>query len=69
MLKNNFKKSISAILILISLSSVTPFLTTTYAVNSIITPSNMSLSTINPIIIDAKDYSLDITGTTDTSTQ
>jgi len=68
MFKNNFKKSITAIIILISISSVSPFLTTTNAV-SLTNFTNVSESTSNPIIIDAATYKLDITGTTDTSVQ
>lgn len=75
MLKNNFKKSITTLIILISLSNVSPFLLTAKAVgvaNSAIlavNPSSISEPTSVPTIIDAQAYGLDITGTSDTSVQ
>ena len=67
MLKNNFKKSITTIIILIALSNISPLLTTTIATSLNVKSSSISLSTTSPIIIDAKTYNLNITGTSDTS--
>ena len=68
MLKNNIKRSLTLIIILISLSNVSPFITSTKAVG-LATNSTTSVVTGNPIIIDAGTYNLDITGITDTSVQ
>ncbi|MBU3126862.1 right-handed parallel beta-helix repeat-containing protein [Clostridium tagluense] len=69
MLKNNFKKSITAIIILISLSNVSYFLTTTNAADLTSQSSNVSMTTNIPTIINAINYNLDITGVSDTSIQ
>ncbi|MCB2341308.1 right-handed parallel beta-helix repeat-containing protein [Clostridium estertheticum] len=68
MFKNNMKKSITLLIMLISLSTVSPFLNTTNAVG-LTTSAGISESTSNPTIIDVKTYKLDITGVTDTSIQ
>ncbi|MGH4118106.1 right-handed parallel beta-helix repeat-containing protein [Clostridium sp.] len=74
MLKSNFKKAITAIIILISLTTASYFITTTNAngldVNPSITTTKSDVTPIAPnnlIIIEAKDYNLDTTGITDTS--
>lgn len=76
MLKNNFKKSITALIILISLSNFSPILTITNASNFTaqstdltINFSNLSSPTNNLIVIDSRKYNLDITGLSDTSLQ
>ncbi|MGH4122976.1 MAG: right-handed parallel beta-helix repeat-containing protein [Clostridium sp.] len=76
MLKNNFKKSITAIIILISLSNVSYFLPTTNAADLIVNTndlttqsSTLSTTTNIPTIINAINYNLDITGVSDTSGQ
>ncbi|WP_291636884.1 right-handed parallel beta-helix repeat-containing protein [Clostridium sp.] len=67
MLKNNFKKSITAIIILISLSNASYFQTTTNAADLTVNSSSQSTSIDSPTIIDSKTYGLDITGLSDTS--
>ncbi|HEY8892239.1 MAG TPA: right-handed parallel beta-helix repeat-containing protein [Clostridium sp.] len=63
MLKNNITKRIAAIIILVSLSTVSPFVTPTITADAAIT----SVVTNTPTIIDAGTYNLDTTGVTDTS--
>ncbi|MBU3179836.1 right-handed parallel beta-helix repeat-containing protein [Clostridium psychrophilum] len=53
--------------ILISLSSVGPFVVTTFAADIAANVSQTSKSTNNPITIDAGNYNLDLTGKSDTS--
>ena len=81
MLKINFKKSIIAIITIIFLSNVGPFVTTIDAsdpttrsddptanvADLTANSSTASNSTTNPTMIDAKIYNLDITGLSDTS--
>jgi parallel beta-helix repeat protein len=76
MLKNNFNKSITAIIILISLTTVSYFIHTTTADGitiaptiTTITPSAVYEPENNQTIIDANSYNLDALGITDTSTQ
>ena len=69
MLKTNIKKSMIVIIILIFLSNVGPFVTTTKA-DVIATPSAITtVDTTSPLIIDAGTYNLDTTGTSDCSVQ
>lgn len=67
MLKNNIKKSITAIIILISILNVSPLITTTKAADITPNPSVTSVVTNTEAIIDAATYNLDTTGMTDTS--
>jgi hypothetical protein len=76
LLKNNFNKSITAIIILISLTTVSYFMRTTKADELVVEPSVTTITpsftfeiTDNPIIVDANNYNLDSTGITDTSAQ
>lgn len=70
MSKNNFKRGITAIIILILLLSLTYFIPTTTA-DELSPDSPITIATQlafdNPIIIDANTYHLDTTGITDTS--
>jgi len=65
MLKNNITKKITAIIILVSLSTVSLFVTPTITAAAAVT----TVVTSNPTIIDAATYNLDVTGLTDTSSQ
>ena len=76
MLKNNIKKIITVIIILISLSNVSSLLTTTNAANIAVKSANIAVKSSSvtmlassPIIINAKTYKLNIAGTSDTSAQ
>lgn len=66
MIKNNFKNSVTVIIILISLLNVSCIITTSTTEISV-HAANLSPPTNNIIIIDAKNYNLDITGLSDTS--
>ena len=69
MLKNNVKKTITAIIILISISSLSPLLNTTNATTLNTKSSNISHTITSTKIINAKTFKLNITGTADTSVQ
>lgn len=69
MLKNNIRKNITVIIILLSLSNVGSFTTTTKAADLATTSSITSVATDAPTLIDASTYNLDATGITDTSVQ
>jgi len=65
MLRNKIEKGITVIIILISLSNISPFLPISIATNLNVTSSSAS----NIQAINAKTYNLNITGTSDTSLQ
>lgn len=71
LLKISFRKNIIAIILLISLISISYFITTTTAAGVVVTPpvpiTTPAATPINPTIIDANNYNLDTTGVTDTS--
>ena len=66
MLKNNVKKSITTLIILVSLSCVSSFIATTNVAALTLQSSITTAFDNNPIIIDARTYNLDTTGVTDT---
>ncbi|MBU3179838.1 right-handed parallel beta-helix repeat-containing protein [Clostridium psychrophilum] len=67
MLKNNVKKTITAIILLISISSLSPLLTTTNATTLSTNSSSISKSITSTKIINAKTYKLNVTGASDTA--
>ncbi|MBU3179837.1 right-handed parallel beta-helix repeat-containing protein [Clostridium psychrophilum] len=69
MLKKNIYIKVTTIIMLVSLSSVSPFATTTKAVGLAPSSSVTSVDTTSPTLIDAGTYNLDTTGATDTSVQ
>lgn len=69
MLKNNFKKAVTVIIILISLSNISCILTTTKAANLSSQFTSLSQIASSAIIINSKTYNFDITGLTDTSVE
>ena len=58
MFKNNIKKSITILIMLISLSTTSSFLNTANAIG-VTTSASISESTINPTIIDVTTYKLE----------